>query len=169
MHYSLFFGGLLALSTLTSATPPREFDLTKLHLGPLAAPASKAQVTKHLGQPLAVINPHYECGDFSAEQGGQTFYQLRYRQAVFIGNSREGYELESFNFTSPGPARLAYGEQPLSAATTLAEFKRRFGPLESYPQKDGSVEVIVRQEDATAAFIFRAGRLARYEFHGTGC
>jgi hypothetical protein len=50
---------------------------------------------------------------------GVTYYQLRYRQAVFIGNTKQGYELESFKIAPPGPAPLAYAGKPLSAATTL--------------------------------------------------
>lgn len=167
-----FFSGLTAFLFFTTGTcfaQNGKIDFAKLHVSGLAVMASKSQVAKLLGKPLAVVEPHYECGEYSSQQMGQKFYELRYRQAVFIGNLRQGYELESFKFTPAGPARLTYGRWQLSAATTLPEFARMVGPLETYKAKDGSVEVVVRQQDATATFTFKAGRLTEYAFHGAGC
>lgn len=155
----------------TSAAPPPtgQIDFSKLRLSQLASTASRGQVQQLLGQPLAVVDPHYECGEHVSQPKGLTYYQLRYRQAVFIGNAKQGYELESFQFAPAGPARLTYAGRPLSAATTLPELTRLLGPLETHNNKDGSVEVVVWQQDASAIFTFRAGKLASYDFHGVGC
>ena len=160
---------LVAWSAGAGPAPTGQTDFSKLRLSPLAFTSSRSQVQQLLGQPLAVVDPHYECGEHVSQPKGATFYQLRYRQAVFIGTTKQGYELESFQFAPAGPARLTYAGKPLSAATTLPELTRLLGPLETYKNKDGSVEVVVRQEDASGIFTFKAGKLASYEFHGVGC
>ena len=165
----LLCSGLLLLAPFASSAQTSSLDFTRLRVSGLGATVSQAQLTRHLGQPLAVVNPHYECGEYASAPDGSQFYQLRYAQAVFIGSRQQGYTLESFDFVSAGPARLRYGRQVLSAATTLAEFTRQFGLSASTPNPDNSVEVLVRRLDATASFTFRAGRLTHYEYHGTGC
>jgi hypothetical protein len=167
----LVFGTLavLAFSTEYSFAQQGKFDFSKLQINHLTSAFSKGQVVQRLGQPLAVADPHYECGEYVSQPKGVTFYQLRYRQATFIGNAKQGYELEAFRFAPAGPARLTYAGQPLSAATTLPQLTRLLGPLETHKNKDGSVEVVVWERDASAIFTFRAGKLASYAFHGVGC
>ena len=154
---------------LACAAQAGSLDFTRLRVSGLGATASQTQVTRHLGQPLAVLNPHYECGEYASATGDNQFYQLRYSQVVFIGSRQRGYTLESFDFGPAGPARLTYGGQVLSAATTLAAFTHQFGLLAPAQNPDGSVEVLVRRLDATASFTFKAGRLTHYEYRGTGC
>ena len=169
MKIPLYLRLLLLLAPLTSVAQVGSLDFTQLRVSGLGATASEAQVARRLGQPLVVVNPHYECGEYASAPGGSQFYQLRYAQAVFIGNRQQGYTLESFDFGPAGPARLTYGGQVLSAATTLGAFTRQFGLSASTPNPDNSVEVLVRRLDATASFTFRAGRLTHYEYRGTGC
>jgi hypothetical protein len=165
----LFILVAACLSGGTCAAQSGTIDFAKLHVSGLKFTASKSQVLTRLGKPLGIVEPHYECGEYSSEQEGQRFYQLRYQQVTFIGNARQGYELQSFKFGRTGPAQLTYGRQLLSAATTLQQFTRLFSKLQPYKNKDGSVEVIVWQQDASATFTFKAGRLASYSFHGVGC
>ena len=167
-----FLFGALALFLLGSEAclaQQTKFDFAKLRLNGLAFTTNKTQVVSRLGKPLATVEPHYECGEFASSDGSEKFYQLRYKQAVFIGNSKLGYQLESFSFAPAGPAQLTYGSVKLSTATTLQEFTHLLGPLESHKEKDGAVQVVVWQQDASAIFTFKAGRLVRYEFHGVGC
>jgi hypothetical protein len=157
------------ISGSTCAAQSGKIDFAKLQVSGLKFTASKSQVLTRLGKPLSIVEPHYECGEYSSEQEGQKFYQLRYQQATFIGNARQGYELESFRFGRTGPAQLTYGQQLLSAATTLPEFIRLFGKVETHKNKDGSVALIVWQQDASATFTFKAGHLSSYSYSGVGC
>ena len=160
---------LLGCLLLPGAARAAGFDFNQLHINNLRYTGlSKARVVRLLGAPRTA-EPRYECGEYSAEQMHQRFYELRYRQATLIGNARHGYDLASFRFAAAGPARLSYGRWQLSAATTLREFARMLGKLESSKNRDGSVEVVVRAGDVTGTFTFRAGRLSEYHYGGVGC
>lgn len=161
---------LVCLLLLGGRARAAAFDFAQLRCQGLSSlGASKAQLVRRLGAPLRTVEPHYECGEYSSEQLHQRVYQLRYRHAFFLGNTRQGYDLQLFRFVAAGQAGLAYGHWRLNASTTLRDFTRMLGKLETYQEPGNTVTVVVRDRDSAAVFTFRNGKLAEYRFDGVGC
>ncbi|MDO7886364.1 hypothetical protein [Hymenobacter cheonanensis] len=163
----------LALATwgaAPAAAPTGQIDFSKLRLNQLAFTSSRSQVQQRLGQPRAVVAPHYECGAYSSQEQGQKFYQLRYPHARFIGNNKVGYAIQYVYFVPKGPA-LTYGRHALSDRTTVADLQRLFGPG-THPEKIKTAEMPQGQEavsvhsdhDDGAIFWFSHGRLTKFEY-----
>jgi hypothetical protein len=161
---------LVAASVGPGPAPTGQIDFSKLRLNQLAFTSSRSQVQQRLGQPRAVVVPNYECGAYSSREQGQKFYELRYPQVRFIGNSKVGYAIDHVQFVAKGPT-LTYGSQTLSDRTTVADLQRLFGPgthsekikTDEMPQGQEAVSVMSGHDDG-AIFWFSHGRLTKFEY-----
>ena len=161
---------LVAWGAGTTPAPTGQIDFDKLRLHQLAFISSRSQVQQRLGKPQVITEPNYECGAYSSQEQGQKFYELRYPQVRFIGNSKEGYAIDFAYFSAKSPA-LTYGGQPLTNRTTVADLQRLFGPgthsakikTAEMPQGQEAVSVSSKYDDG-AIFWFSRGRLVKFEY-----
>lgn len=161
---------LVAWAKSPAPAPTGQINFNKLRLNQLAFTSSRRQVQQRLGQPRAVVEPHYECGAYSSQEQGQKFYELRYPQVRFIGNNKLGYAIEYVYFSAKGPT-LTYGTHTLSNRTTVADLQRFFGPgthsekmiTAEMPQGQETVSLSSKYDDG-AIFWFSHGRLVKFEY-----
>ena len=77
--------------------------------------AEKALILKTLGQ-TTKEQVFYECGFFSEDVQGKAFFELRYPDAIWIGNDTDGYSLDKLFFDTEG--KMAYPTKALLSRTT---------------------------------------------------
>jgi len=78
-------------------------------------------ILKTFGKPSKQFAPHYECGFFSDGQG-VTYYALEYPALNWIGNQKEGYQVDNIFFSAGSGWFITYKGKKLSAQTTPKEF-----------------------------------------------
>ncbi|MDF2158480.1 hypothetical protein [Algoriphagus sp. CAU 1675] len=73
--------------------------------------------------PTKFSNTNYECGFFSNEEQGKTFYELIYKQVTWIGNNEEGFLAELVRFDPEGRMKWSYKGIELSGKSTQKEIE----------------------------------------------
>ena len=127
---------------------------------------TKNDVIKAFGQPK-IVYPKYDCGFFSDEWTGTSYYQLTYGDFNFIGSDKENFVLEKVMFDYNGKVLLKYGDKTLSGQTTKTELAEIFGEnakelFERYQDKDAVL--LLTKDDDGVRFTFKDGRLTKFEY-----
>ena len=122
--------------------------------------AKKAAIIKAFGPPTRVVEPHYECGFLSEAEQGRRFYSLKYRGLQFTGNATDSYQLEEIHFSPRTRYRCTYKGQPLSAATTKAQF----GALLGRRITQDEISLTNPKSDDALQVTFVGGKLAKIEY-----
>ncbi len=166
MKKMLSLVAFVLFKTGTCCAQNGEVNFDKVRFNNLAFSSSKARIIQHLGKPVSVAEPRYECGAHSSAEQGKKFYELRYGQAAFIGTATSTYQLEHVTFPANRNVVLNYGQWKFTHQTTIQDLKRVFGPsLDLNSQKNDVVLVLVRSKyDDGAMFSFTAGLLTRFEY-----
>lgn len=164
----LFIAALLGAGQCLAQRAQIDFD--KLHLNGLPFTATKAQVIRRLGKPTKTDEPHYECGALSSQEQGKRIYSLHYANALFTGNSQEGYVMDQVMFSAKKPIVLLYGTWKLTEKTTLKDLEKAFGhslKMETMVTETSNAAPVVSlssKGDDGAIFWFEKGRLVKFEY-----
>lgn len=120
---------------------------------------SKQSIIKEFGNPQKVFRPNYECGFFSESGQGEEYYAIKFEHFQFIGNDREGYQLEKFDFTND-KIKITYKGIVLSGKTTRKDFNKIF----DLTINTDWIGLWYKDADCQLIFNFKGGRLSNMEF-----
>ena len=157
---------LLTLITISSFGQQYNFDLDKVKFKGLGLKTTKKIITDKFGQGRRV-ETNYDCGFFASDLPGGPFYQVVYTDFAFIGSDKEGFYLQNVDFDLNGKIKLNYLDKVLNARTTKEEFIKLFGDTvkKHFDNPDNKEIVLISTDrDDGARFIFKDGRLVRFEY-----
>ena len=142
-----------------------DFDLIKFR--GLGFSLTKETVIKSFGQPK-IIHTNYECGFYDNSQPGGPYYQLAFSNFNYIGSDKEPFILQTVTFDHSGKTKLQYGNKELSGLTRKSVFIEIFGEVAKKHFKENPDDdlILLRSTygDDGAMFIFKDGRLIKYEY-----
>ncbi len=134
--------------------------------------AEKALILKTLGQ-TTKEQVFYKCGFFSEDVQGKAFFELRYPDAIWIGNDTDGYSLDKLFFDTEGKTGLSYKGFTFSGNTSQKELEALFDK-EATPVRISETRELAwillpfENRDDACHFYFDRGKLKEFE-HWTPC
>lgn len=163
---------LLILSLFSSFfQEERTFDATKFTLDGITCFRTTEEEIKKTYGDVALTETNYECGFFSVDQPGGPYFHMIYPALEWIGNSKEGYQIDEIQFDPEGKIQLKYEEFVFSGLNTQEE-------LESYMgKKSNSIQIHQRDDevlrsllnyfdksDAAFMLILKDGKLIEFQY-----
>lgn len=86
---------------------------------------TKEKIEAVYSKPLKVYESKYDCGFYSKQEQGETFFVLEYNNVKFIGNEK-GYIIEEINLANDTSLTVLYGQSKLSSKTTDDDLQKIF-------------------------------------------
>ncbi|MCB0397558.1 MAG: hypothetical protein KDD36_12960 [Flavobacteriales bacterium] len=166
MYYTILNLFLIALPAL-SFGQDSGFDMDKLKFHGRGLHIPKDTIINMFGE-ADIAYPEYECGGFSSDWQGCTFYQLKYQYFNYIGCDSALFTLEKVTMDHQGEVKLYYDGMPLTGQTTKADFINIFGKgtVSRFRQDENgeSVLLLAKGYDNGFRFVFRDGKLSSCEY-----
>ena len=139
-----------------------KFDTDLIKYRGLGLVSTKAEIIAKLGQPNKVFEPNYECGFFSSDEQGKSYYALQYGDVEFIGNDEEKYTIDRIEFKEG--VTVYYGEYLLSNESDLDRLIEVFGMKKFGRLHETSTDSVVLFEegsDGGIRFSLKNGKLSK--------
>ncbi|WP_268033802.1 hypothetical protein [Algoriphagus sp. PAP.12] len=133
---------LLIFSFLTSNLQEKTtFDASKFTLDGISCfQTTEAEIKKTYGD-VVLTETDYECGFFSVDQPGSPYFQMIYPNINWIGNSKEGYQIDEIKFDPEGKIQLKYEDFVFSGLNTQEELESFMG------EKSNSIQIHQRDDE----------------------
>ncbi len=148
--------------------PADTIKLADLSLNGIPFVTTKKILLRYLGKPDSIVTPHYECGGFSDNWEGGTFYQYYYSQFNYIGK-RDSFQVKSIEFNNTTALNLRYKKHTLNHATKISSLEFVFP--NSYTSRTllAGLDVLIQiaPEEYPSDYIylyFRKGLLVKLEY-----
>jgi hypothetical protein len=162
---------LLIFSFLTSNLQEKTtFDASKFTLDGISCFQTTEEEIKNTYGEVALTETDYECGFFSVDQPGSPYFQMIYPNIKWIGNSKEGYQIDEIQFDPEGKIQLKYEDLIFSGKTTQKEIEELFSKEASSINYQDRVEKNLKQlgdlfTNSDDGFHFLFHRRVLIEFH----
>ncbi|GAB3218472.1 hypothetical protein J0A67_02800 [Algoriphagus aestuariicola] len=159
----------LVLAFLSSdPSMQKSIDPAQLKFGDLPFHSHKTLIWEVLGK-TTETPVYYECGFFSEDEQGMAFYELRYPDAIWIGNGTDGYYLNKLNFDAQGKIILHYQNFSFSGKTSQKElenfFDQKSSPIRTSETKELEwTGLPFENRDDGCHFYFERGKLVKFEY-----
>lgn len=161
---------LLLLFFLFNSSPESNTSINPVDLkfNGLAFNSGKKWIWKKLGK-VEEMRVYYECGFFSEDEQGKAFFELRYPDAIWIGNDTEGYSLDKLFFDTEGKTTLTYKDWAFSGKTSQKELEELFSK-EATPVRISETKELewiglpFEDRDDGCHFYFEGGKLKEFEY-----
>ncbi len=158
---------LLTLISICSYGQQYNFDLDKVKFKGLGLETTRKIIIEKFGQGKRT-ETNYECGFFAIDNSKAPYYQLAFNDFKFIGSDKDKFYLHIVDFDLKGKIKIDYGEKQLSGLTTEDDFIKMFGEKISenfvkHPDTE-AVPMYSKDSDDGAVFIFKDGRLIKFEY-----
>lgn len=164
------FGAYLSSEIPRTSKLSKPVYISQFKLKKMNRSVSEIEIKNLFGSDYKIINPNYECGFHSQEQG-QDYYQLIFKDLTFIGNDTENYIIEKIIFNSSTKYKLEYESYSIDYTTTLNELfeflgKERFNKIEhnSPVEEKYSVPCSAASDDAYIIIIGKDRKIKELEY-----
>ncbi|UOK42106.1 MULTISPECIES: hypothetical protein [Flavobacterium] len=158
---------ILIILFFTKISFAQNLDFDEIKFKGLSLYSSKNQIIEQLGNPKKEYISNYECGDFSSEEQGATYYSLDYGSVKFTGNQNEKYVIDKVDFENDKSLILHYQKHKLTCETTLNELVEIFGKqiIELIGSESNGAFIIQHSEyDNGIRFEIKNGKLITFEY-----